>query len=182
MPNVFKSCWMPANIFAARRGGKWDVAKLLDFGLVQETTPGTNGEGGQDSVRTTVSGSPLYMSPEQVAASGPLDARTDIYSLGATAYYLLTSKPPFAAKSAQEVMKAHVMEHVVPPSELNPSLPPDLEDIVLCCLEKDAADRFASVDEIERAIAQCACANLWTDQAAAQWWSGADVASSGDVL
>ena len=82
----------PSNIFAARRGGMDDVAKLLDFGLVRPaataSSPRTSDEG-------QILGTPLYMSPEQATNSRPLDARSDIYSLGAVAYYLLTGRPPF---------------------------------------------------------------------------------------
>jgi hypothetical protein len=169
----------PGNIFAATRGGRCDVAKLLDFGLVQETSRVATGAAGQDDECVVVdecvmvSGSPSYMSPEQVIASGPLDARSDIYSLGASAYYLLTGRAPFVAKSAQEVMRAHVVEKVVPPSKVNASLPLDLERIVLCCLEKNAANRFANVVELEQSLAQCACADLWTESTAARWWENA---------
>ena len=83
----------PANLMAAYRGGLHDVAKLLDFGLVKtlsedETAPHLSREG-------TVAGSPLYMAPEQIMHSHEPDRRTDIYALGAVAYFMLTGKPPF---------------------------------------------------------------------------------------
>lgn len=164
----------PGNIFAAKRGGKWDVAKLLDFGLAQETSRITSGEAGEEDVYVIVSGTPPFMSPEQVNASGPPDARSDIYSLGATAYCLLTCRPPFCASSAEEVMDAHVKKKAAPPSLLNALIPPDLEEVVLCCLEKDATNRFASAADLEQALAQCACADLWNDADAAEWWANAD--------
>ena len=82
----------PSNIFAARRGGMDDVAKLLDFGLVLPAAtagaPHLSGEG-------QILGTPLFMSPEQATGGRELDERSDIYSLGAVAYYLLTGRPPF---------------------------------------------------------------------------------------
>ena len=104
----------PSNIFAARRGGMDDVAKLLDFGLVRPaataSSPRTSDEG-------QILGTPLYMSPEQATNSRPLDARSDIYSLGAVAYYLLTGRPPFDAATAIEAIIAHARDPVVPPSQ-----------------------------------------------------------------
>ena len=70
-------------------------------------------------------------------------------------------------------MRAHVMEQVIPPSQVCAWLPPDLETVVLRCLEKDAEKRFANVGEMEQALAQCACADLWTNRAAEKWWSDA---------
>src|SRR5439155_22284556 len=91
----------PANLFAAQRGGLYDVLKVLDFGLVKSL-------GGTPAARLTqdgaVSGTPLFMSPEQARGHSDVDARTDIYSLGAVAYALLTGRPPFERSSPLEVM------------------------------------------------------------------------------
>ena len=103
----------PANIFAARLGGVDDVAKLLDFGLVQ---PATSDANMQLLNAGSISGSPLYMSPEQASMSTVADVRSDIYSLGATAYYLLTGRAPFDGKNLMQVVLAHSREPVTPPS------------------------------------------------------------------
>ena len=84
----------PSNIFAARPGGLGDVAKLLDFGLVLPAA--ILGEATLTGERQIV-GTPHYMSPEQAKGGHKLDGRSDIYSLGAVAYYLLTGRPPFQA-------------------------------------------------------------------------------------
>ncbi len=125
----------PANIFAAKRGGISDVAKLLDFGLVKQQAA----EQAEDSHLTragSFSGSPLYMSPEQVTSFSELDPRTDIYSLGAVAYHLLTGKPPFIGSNPIEVIIAHSRDDVVPPSKHRDGIPRDLEQVVLRCLAK----------------------------------------------
>ena len=111
----------PANIMAAFRGGHHDVAKLLDFGLVKtlsedEKAPHISREG-------TVTGSPLYMAPEQIMRTQAPDRRTDIYGLGAVAYFTLTGRPPFRADSPMEVMIAHVRDSATPPSQLRPEIP-----------------------------------------------------------
>ncbi|HLJ10062.1 MAG TPA: serine/threonine-protein kinase [Planctomycetaceae bacterium] len=157
----------PANIFAARLGGICDVAKLLDFGLVKHTT---NGAATNDEQDGTISGSPLYMPPEQAVAAGEPDARSDIYSLGATAYYLLTATTPFQETSIVRLMLAHAREPVVPPSQRQTGLPRDLEQIVLKCLAKRPADRFQDALSLERGLSGCANAGSWTDRDAQQWW------------
>ena len=159
----------PANIFAAKRGGVYDVAKLLDFGLVKQPTSKEAGK------PTTVpeghfSGSPLYMSPEQAIAYEEADARSDIYSLGAVAYYLLTGSPPFPGRTPLEVLAAHERDEVVAPSRLRTGLPGDLEGVVLRCLEKDSNDRFQDVRTLRRALNACAGAYRWTEGRAATWW------------
>jgi serine/threonine-protein kinase len=159
----------PANIFAARRGGLHDVAKLLDFGLVKHSYAG-GGEGSEPTSRGDFSGSPLYISPEQATAYDEVDARSDIYSLGAVAYYLLTGKPPFLGDSAAEVIGAHARATVTPPSETQATVPADLEQIVLRCLSKNPDGRFPDVESLEQALAGCECADHWTEQEAASWW------------
>jgi tRNA A-37 threonylcarbamoyl transferase component Bud32 len=158
----------PANIFAAERGGIYDVIKLLDFGLVRWES------GQSDDMQLTqagtFSGSPLYMCPEQKHSYHNLDARSDIYSLGAVAYYLLTGRPPFMADNVFDIIAAHARDPVVPPSQLNPAVPEDLELVVNRCLAKMPVNRFQDVDSLEKALAACDCADKWTEEKAAAWW------------
>jgi eukaryotic-like serine/threonine-protein kinase len=126
----------PSNIIAARRGGMDDVAKLLDFGLVRSAT---TVRAAHVSAEDQILGTPLFMSPEQAKGSQELDERTDIYSLGAVAYHLLTGRPPFVGEDGIAVMIAHARDPVVPPSRIRPGIPADLERVVLLCLAKDAA-------------------------------------------
>ena len=160
----------PSNIFASRRGGMDDVAKLLDFGLVLSLTkngaPQLSGEG-------RVLGTPLFMSPEQATGDRELDGRSDIYSLGAVAYYLLTGRPPFDGEDGIGLLIAHARDPVVPPSQVRAGIPEDLERVVLRCLAKDAADRFPDAESLERALGECACADDWDQDRAAQWWQDA---------
>jgi len=159
----------PANIFAAMRGGVHDVAKLLDFGLVKQRT---NEAAGKPSAvpKGHFSGSPLYMSPEQATAYDEADARSDIYSLGAVAYYLLTGNPPFPGKTLLQVLAAHERDAVIAPSRIRTDLPDDLERIVLRCLEKAPNDRFQDAQTLRQALSECDGANRWTEERAAAWW------------
>ena len=160
----------PENIFAAKVGGIYDVAKLLDFGLVKQSMPGQK-EGMTLTPTGHFRGSPLYMPPEQPKTYSEVDARGDIYSMGAVAYYLLTGKPPFSGQSSAELLMAHANKPVPSPSKLAPTIPADLESVVLRCLEKKPGNRFQDVESLERALAACKCADRWTDEKAAKWWS-----------
>jgi serine/threonine-protein kinase len=160
----------PANIFAAKQGGVFDVAKLLDFGLVKHVAQSSDEELMQLTQEGSYSGSPLYMSPEQATSESIPDARSDIYALGAVGYFLITGHPPFEGTNPIRVMIAHARDEVIPPSRLMASVPHDLESIILRCLAKNPAERFATVDDLERALAKCGCANEWTDDRAAMWW------------
>ncbi len=159
----------PANIFCAYRGGVFDVVKLLDFGLAKPTM-----EKSQDAQLTlagTVTGSPLFMSPEQASGDDAVDARSDIYALGAVMYYMLTGQPPFTSENPLKVMIAHASQEVVPPRQINSEIPRDLEEIVLRCLEKDPDHRFQEVASLRAALRELVLEDAWSSDSAAQWWS-----------
>jgi serine/threonine-protein kinase len=141
----------PGNVMICERGGIRDVAKLLDFGLVRPPRCETDGEKlTQDGM---VTGTPAYLSPEQADGRDDVDVRSDIYSLGALAYFLLTGRPPFAGRSTINTLAAHLYEKPQPPSEFRPDVPADLEAVVLRCLAKEPAERFQDVKSLERALA-----------------------------
>jgi serine/threonine-protein kinase len=122
------------------------------------------------SVDVQVLGTPLFMSPEQALGGRELDERSDIYSLGTVAYFLLTGSPPFKREGGIEIMIAHARDPVVPPSRLRPEIPNDLERVVLRCLSKIPADRYQDAVSLERSLGECACASEWDQARAAHWW------------
>jgi len=158
----------PSNIIACERGGVQDVAKLLDFGLVQ--CLGIAKCDSKLTIQGTILGSPPYMSPEQAMGKDKIDVRTDIYSLGALAYFLVTGQPPFVRETAMEMLVCHVHEPVTPPTDHRPELPYDLQQVILRCLSKSPEDRFQDIVSVERALAECACVDDWTEERAQQWW------------
>ena len=160
----------PANIFCAYRGGIFDVAKLLDFGLAKKTFETADGNP-QLTVEGTITGSPLFMSPEQASGDDRVDARSDIYSLGAVIYYMLTGRPPFAFDNPVKVMIAHASQEVVPPREHNAAIPPELEEIVLRCLEKDPDHRYQDVATLQRALRELVLDDPWSSDRAHEWWN-----------
>jgi eukaryotic-like serine/threonine-protein kinase len=161
----------PSNIFVSRRGGMDDVAKLLDFGLV---LPIASAGAPQLSREGQILGTPLFMSPEQATGGGELDGRSDIYSLGAVAYFVLTGRPPFEGEDGLRLLIAHARDPVVPPSLLDVNIPRDLERVVLRCLSKEPADRFPDSETLEGALGDCACKDDWGQHHAARWWETVD--------
>jgi serine/threonine-protein kinase len=160
----------PSNIFASERGKIYDVAKLLDFGLVKTVGPE------DDAVKVTrdgaITGSPAFMSPEQALGRDQVDARSDIYNLGAVGYFLMTGKLPFDRSSALQMLHAHAYEPVVPGPEFTEAVPADLQRVILRCLEKDPDRRYQDAVTLEKALAACACASQWTTEQAEAWWRG----------
>ena len=157
----------PANLFAAQCGGVYDVVKLLDFGLVKPVAEVSSARLTQEYALT---GTPLFMSPEQ-ATGIDVDRRSDIYSLGAVAYALLSGRPPFERRSSMEVLMAHARDAAAPLSESWGDVPADLERIVFRCLEKRPDDRYQDMDDLERALARCSGADEWSQTRAARWWA-----------
>lgn len=158
----------PANILICARGGLYDVAKLLDFGLVHVLGPGPDAQ--HLTQEGVIAGTPAYMSPQQATGGIDLDVRSDLYSLGAVAYFLVTGQPPFVRPSSVQTLAAHLGDAVPAPNSLCPSLPDDLQRVILRCLEKDPARRFPDAAALEHALGHCAGAGCWTSQKAADWW------------
>jgi serine/threonine-protein kinase len=157
----------PANVFLCRRWGEPDAVKVLDFGLAKNKADPRASVTAHD----VLLGTPLYISPEALENAAMVDLRSDIYSLGAVAYYMLTAQPVFSGKSAVEVCVKHLHSAPVAPSErLGRAVPADLEAIVLRCLAKSPAERYATAAELERALAGCADAGEWRADRAQAWW------------
>jgi hypothetical protein len=158
----------PANIMINRRGGICDFVKLLDFGLVKAL------DGPRQSTVTVapgLTGTPLYMSPEAIDKAWTVDARSDIYALGAVGYFLLTGKPVFEGDNIVEICMRHVDTPPVPPSvRLGRPVPPELEAIILRCLAKSPADRPQSALELRRLLQRVKLSDDWTEDDASAWW------------
>jgi serine/threonine-protein kinase len=158
----------PSNIIACERGGVHDVAKLLDFGLVK-----TFGMGEGDLKLTAVgavTGSPAFMSPEQALGREQIDARSDIYNVGAVGYFLMTGKITFDRLSSLEMLHAHAFEPLVPAQEFQEVVPADLQRVILRCLEKDPNRRYQDARSLEKALAACKGVGEWTAERAEEWW------------
>lgn len=141
----------PSNVMLTERGGVHDVAKLLDFGLVVSRQP--VGDGRLTEAGMFV-GTPEYMSPEQCAGTdGSVGPASDIYSLGALGYFLLTGASPFAGRSAVQMLAAHVYEMPPAPSVKNPAISSALDATILRALAKNPTERFADAMSFAQALA-----------------------------
>ncbi len=155
----------PGNIILCERGGLSDVAKVVDFGLVKELE--AEGDVTHDAALV---GTPLYLAPEAIR-SPAADARADLYSLGAVAYFLLTGQHVFEGRTIIEICGHHLHTPPTPPSErLGRPLPAALEAWVLACLEKDPARRPASASEAAARLERCGLAGEWKADEARAWW------------
>lgn len=161
----------PANLFAAVRGGFYDVTKLLDFGLAK---PLSDLETAQLTADGTITGSPLYMSPEQAIGDREADPRSDIYSLGGVLYFLLTGHPPFEDEKPLKVLFQHAHEPPKPLSQWSEEIPMDLEGVVMRCLAKNPSDRYQSASELAAALEECEHHGVWTRDDARRWWMERD--------
>jgi hypothetical protein len=159
----------PANIILCERGGVPDVAKVLDFGLAKDR----EAAGGATLTSVDViKGTPLYLAPEAITAPERLDARGDLYALGAVGYYLLAGVNVFEAATLVEVCSHHLHTRPVPPSiRLGRALPRDLEAVILACLEKDPAHRPQSADDVAAHLAMCVGVDDWGEGRARDWWA-----------
>jgi eukaryotic-like serine/threonine-protein kinase len=153
----------PENLLLNRQG----LVKVADLGLVNtpelaeaieaisagKAPPGTaaDGSGKLTSADGTV-GTPSYMAPEQARDAARVDARADIYSLGATLYFLVAGCPPFAGRSALEILNKHQAEPITPPDQLVKGVPGSLSAIILKMLAKKPEDRYSNLSEVIDAL------------------------------
>jgi serine/threonine-protein kinase len=157
----------PANVFLCRGRSEPDTIKVLDFGLVKDLNDAEPSLSADDSVL----GTPLYVAPEQLVRKGEVGPASDIYSLAALGYFLLTATPVFPGKNVIEVCVRHLGEPPEPPSQrLGAPVPPDLERVILACLAKAASARPASARALRAALDACTDARGWTEAHAEAWW------------
>jgi serine/threonine-protein kinase len=157
----------PANIFLCRQGGEFDIAKVLDFGLVKVVEDGWDPGITRDGI---ISGTPQYLAPEALTDPDIVDARSDLYALGAVGYYLLTGDHVFTGNVA-EVCGHHLHTSPTPPSErLGLELPFELEAVVMQCLAKDPRERPVSAAELRNRLAMMRGVSGWRQAEARAWW------------
>lgn len=166
----------PANIMLCAQGGEHDVVKLLDFGLVKELA--VESDVGLSAASTMI-GTPQYMAPESILAPGAVDARADIYGLGAVAYFLLAGTELFSGASIVEVCGRHLHQAPDPLAERGVAVPPELEAVVRDCLAKRPEDRPPSALELRRRLESCPV-EPWDAEDAREWWLAHGRALEGD--
>jgi hypothetical protein len=158
----------PANVMLCERGGLYDVAKVLDFGLVKEL------ETGDDSGVTAMGGivgTPQYLSPEAVSGATHVSPRSDVYAVGAVAYALITGQQVFGGKSAAEIIGHHIHSSPIPPGErLGHATDPFLEGLILSCLSKRPEDRPSDAGAVLERLEEGWKGAAWAQRDARRWW------------
>jgi hypothetical protein len=137
----------PQNIMIDAAGKPW----VMDFGLAKHLSGGLN-----LTSPGTVVGTPSYMPPEQAAGNlTQVDPRSDVYSLGAILYEVVTGRPPFKGANPVETIKMVVRQPVTPPSKINPDVPRPLETVILKAMEKDKGRRYPTASAFARDLERC---------------------------
>ena len=159
----------PANIMVCRLGPDTDFVKVLDFGLVKHAAAERTAT--MLSMPGTVVGTPGYMAPEIALGHADVDGRTDIYSLGCVAYYMLTGQHVFSAGTPVAIAMAHVQAAPIPPGARSEfKVPAPLDGLVMECLAKNPAARPATAALLSDRLAATVPVDAWTPPAARAWW------------
>ena len=158
----------PANVILCERGGFPDIAKVLDFGLVRELA--SSGDP-RLTAENVIQGTPQYLAPESIRSADDVDARSDLYAVGAVAYFLLTGTPVYSGRGALEIIHHHLQTVPEAPSRrLGRPLPPKLEAVVLACLAKNPDERPESARALADALRDCDDVEPWNEIAAQGYW------------
>mgnify|MGYP002399921645 CR=1 FL=1 len=168
----------PANVMLCRRGGLADFVKVVDFGLVKRV------EGAPDAKLTqtnTILGTPLYMSPEAIQDPESIDARSDLYAVGAVAYFLLSGRPIVDGPTVMAILSKQMVELPTPLTEIVPGIAPELGALVTEVLAKSRDDRPGSAREIAARLEAIRDAHglQWTQSEAAAWWDAHPIGTKG---
>jgi serine/threonine protein kinase len=157
----------PNNIMLTQQGGVHDVTKVLDFGLVKNVDSKVDMT---NTISDAIIGTPRFMSPEQILDPPAVDARSDIYALGAVGYYLLTGRFVFDGTNPIEICAQHLSAIPDPPSfVVERDIDSGLERIIMQCLEKKRDDRPASAAEIAEQLRSLPI-ERWSQPHASRWW------------
>jgi len=157
----------PANIILAEVSGVGDMIKVLDFGLVKEIV--------HDSVELTqvdsITGTPMYMSPEAVRDASTADERSDVYAVGAVGYALLTGVPLFERGGAVDICLKQLNETPLRPADrVGVPFAEDLQNVLMSCLQKDANQRPLSMDQLADTLRACEDHGRWAHVDSIHWW------------
>ena len=157
----------PPNVFLCERGGVFDTVKVLDFGLVKSVAPPAKGE--LVTEVGSIMGTPHFMAPEIVRDVLKASPKSDIYAVGAVAYFLLTGEFLFEGDTPMEICVAQMTSQPKPMNDFA-RVPADLEAVVMACLAKRPEERPDSMRALAARLSACQDSGTWTNEAAEAWW------------
>ena len=161
----------PANVFVSGIGSESDFVKVLDFGLVRVQHESPDADQVKLTAEGSVGGTPAYMAPEVALGEAIYDHRIDIYAVGCIGYWLLTGKLVFEADTPMKMIVEHARTPPArPQTRTELPIPPELEQIIMDCLEKDPARRPATAGELAGRLARVPVPQQWTAERAERWW------------
>ena len=163
----------PANIYACRMGLEYDFAKVLDFGLVKIQAGSRRGRETETLAtrENSTPGTPAYMAPEVILGDAEVDRRADVYSLGCVTYFLLTGELVFEADTSMKMLMQHLHAQPTPPSQRTElSVPRELDELVLACLQKDPRHRPQDAGELYQMARHVRIRDEWNSDEAKRWW------------
>lgn len=169
----------PANVLLSGGLETSDLVKIVDFGLIKDIS-------NYDPLITrndSITGTPMYMSPEAVRDAASANTQSDLYSIGAVGYTLLTGLPMFEPGSSVEICVKQIHELPLPPSQrCDRDIPSDLESVLMVAIAKDPADRWNSVADFATALRRCQDAFEWTPTDIESWWSDWRIRQDGRAI
>lgn len=158
----------PQNVMLSLDASVGDWAVVFDYGLAKPLQPDA---GVYQTSETVWAGTPMYMAPERFRAPSVMDPRSDIYSVGCVAYYLLSGRPPFIECDPESLFALIITQQPISiATHRDSEVPAELNEMVMRCMAKDADDRFDSITELSRVIDQLRTDHPWTVEEAREWW------------
>ena len=165
----------PANVFLCERAGMVDMVKVLDFGLVRRFSRAESADGRTSMIapqQQDFIGTPHFIAPESLLGDGEVDGRTDLYSLGCVAHFLLTGATPFAGNTVLEVLGQHLHATAKPfASKTSWPISTELERLILGCLGKARVQRPSDAATLYALLQQCPEARVWDQEHGRSWWA-----------
>ena len=166
--NIIHRDVKPANVMICERGGFYDFVKVLDFGLAKNVS---SDRGPDITQADQIGGTPLYIAPERVLTPTNVDVRSDLYSVGALAFYLLTGRSMFQGGNIKEILRNMIQSDVPRPSSLvDHEISPELDQLVVDCLQKNPEERPRSAAALIERLDSLPPDHVWTQADARNWW------------
>jgi serine/threonine-protein kinase len=162
----------PENVMVCERGGEYDFVKLLDFGIVKRMEVALDAHPNEARALTRqvrLLGTPAYMAPERIGAPSGVDARADIYGVGAILFFLVAGRPPFEGADEASLLQQVLTKPVPQLTTLVRGVPAPLDDLVARCLAKTPVERPGTVGDIV-AVLESLRLPPWTRDDARGWW------------